>query len=438
MQNTLAIIVKSSAHQIAHRRQTHTKTHTKAKPMASIKISLYKSKTNADGTHPITLMVSMGRQRGKRNTGFSCMPEQWKNGRLISKAKNSDEINQRLTEKLLKTQKALADLKATGRPFTIADLFERIDGKGENEHTTIVELFNIIATEKEQLNKAGTARVYRDTMRSFQKFAKNDRIKFSELDAVMLRKYHRFLRIDCKGTTIKLRFKILRALYNEGINRAVGGATRERLPFGVGRFQTKEINVQQPEKRAITRQQIQQIIDLDLIEHPKLARARHYAVFSYFARGMNFACMARLKWSDFSGDQSHFFYRRKKTGKPLTVTVFEPMREALEFFRGLDVETPFVFPILKKTYNDSVKEMSRITEQRKGFNKELKKIGTIINVQKLSTYVIRHSYASNARDAGGSLSAISAALSHNSLKQTETYLRELDTSAIDEATTKLL
>lgn len=75
----------------------------------------------------------------------------------------------------------------------------------------------------------------------------------------------------------------------------------------------------------------------------------------------------------------------------------------------------------------------------KQVNRWLKKIGTMADIQiPFTMYVARHTWASLAKQKNIPLNVISDGLGHDSEKTTLIYLSTLDTSAVDDANSKIL
>jgi site-specific recombinase XerD len=73
------------------------------------------------------------------------------------------------------------------------------------------------------------------------------------------------------------------------------------------------------------------------------------------------------------------------------------------------------------------------------YNKELKEIAKICGIDKqLSSYVARHSYANCLKQKGVATDVISESMGHQNLAVTQAYLKELDSSVLDEASELLL
>jgi hypothetical protein len=101
---------------------------------------------------------------------------------------------------------------------------------------------------------------------------------------------------------------VLRALLNKAIQAK--RMKKDHYPldnFSLGKFITLT------QKRAMSKEDLKQIIDLPLAPGSKLQVARDYFLFSYYGRGMNFRDMAVLKWKQIVKDR--VVYKRLKTGK---------------------------------------------------------------------------------------------------------------------------
>jgi site-specific recombinase XerD len=78
--------------------------------------------------------------------------------------------------------------------------------------------------------------------------------------------------------------------------------------------------------------------------------------------------------------------------------------------------------------------MKDMQNERKNFNKYLKKIGKICGIEaNLTSYVARHSWATIAKDLNVPISVISEGLGHEDIKTTQIYLDSFDADVIDKA-----
>ena len=71
-------------------------------------------------------------------------------------------------------------------------------------------------------------------------------------------------------------------------------------------------------------------------------------------------------------------------------------------------------------------ELNRVKWYIRNVNKQLKKIGEVLNIEGLSTYVARHSFATILKNSGAPVAFIGETLGHTSTKTTENYLKSFE------------
>jgi site-specific recombinase XerD len=82
---------------------------------------------------------------------------------------------------------------------------------------------------------------------------------------------------------------------------------------------------------------------------------------------------------------------------------------------------------------------NRKAKKLKRFNSDLKKIAEIVGINKpLTSYVARHSFATNLKQLGVSTDIISQSMGHQNISITSAYLRDFENDVIDDANEKLL
>lgn len=82
---------------------------------------------------------------------------------------------------------------------------------------------------------------------------------------------------------------------------------------------------------------------------------------------------------------------------------------------------------------------NRKSKKLKRFNNDLKKIAEIVGIDKpLTSYVARHSFATNLKELGVSTDVISQSMGHQNVSITTAYLKDFDNEVIDDANERLL
>ena len=149
----------------------------------------------------------------------------------------------------------------------------------------------------------------------------------------------------------------------------------------------------------------------------------------FLGRGMNLIDIAKLKAKDiYSG---YIFYGRSKTDDPLSVKITPELQEILSYYLDGKQQEDFVFPI----GNDGSPEMfKKYRSDRRLVNKHLKIIAKYAGIEgKLTTYYLRHSWATISKFLGFPISLISDALRHKSVATTEGYLKSFVDKDLDDA-----
>lgn len=97
----------------------------------------------------------------------------------------------------------------------------------------------------------------------------------------------------------------------------------------------------------------------------------------------------------------------------------------------------YIFPIIKR--EDPGIQEREINWERQRYNRGLKKIQQLCGIeQKLTTYVSRHSFATQAMLHNIPLEGISAMLGHSKLNTTQIYLKSLPTTILDAYNERLI
>lgn len=407
----------------------------------SVKIILYKQKTYAGGDHPIMLDLVKDRQHKRIGLGYRCPPEDWDDRLRLFKKRvaNYHQKNLVLTQQLEKAMKIVDGFHLENRDFTLLEFETAFRDNGTvaapaRPKPLVFPFWEDKIRKLQDSKKVGNAKVYRETMTSFLNFTRSKDLKFTDITLDLLENYEVWLRKNGGSDGgISVRIRTLRAVYNAAIKKDLANANDYPFTkYGVNKLKSEGI------KKALTRQEIQIIEELDLGgTNQKYTLTRHLFVFSYFTRGMNFADMMKLTWSDI--EDNKITYVRAKTKKAFVLKITPPVQEILDFYKAMPSNTNYVFPILLHEDLTPQQEADRKKKVLKRFNKQLKEIATLTGIQKnLSSYVARHSFATNLKHAGVSVTVISESLGHRSQEITETYLKGFENSVIDDAVDLLL
>jgi len=385
--------------------------------------------------YPISLRVTKDRKSKFFSTIFKAFENEWeeKSGRFNKNNSNYIQNNRVIGKFEDRALKVLAELELEKEQYTLDDFEQRFRVDSNPISMNVFSFWEEIISEMVTAGRTGNARANNDTRKSLNQFnSSSNKLTFNEITPEFLYKYDVFLR--SRGGTdggIGVRMRAIRALFNMAIERKLANA--DDYPFTtykISKLKGKGF------KRALSMDDVRKIIDKDLTDYPNLINARNYFVFSFYTRGMNFTDMMKLRWSNISDDQIH--YTRSKTKGNFIIKILPPVQKILDSYKD-DKTTKYVFPILLKDKLSPDQLENRKNKTLKKYNKKLKEIAGICGITKpLSSYVARHSFANCLKQKGVATDVISESMGHQNLAVTQAYLKELESSVLDQACEMLL
>tara|TARA_R110001592_G_scaffold169698_5_gene406335 strand:+ start:1420 stop:2517 length:1098 start_codon:yes stop_codon:yes gene_type:complete len=291
------------------------------------------------------------------------------------------------------------------------------------------EYSNSIIEQLKKVERYGNANSYYAVTKILKKFNKGNDLKFNEVNYEFLKKFEQFHYSRGNSTNgLAVYMKTIRAIYNKAIKAGI--IPKEAYPFTNYRIKTTPT-----EKRALDINSIKSIMLLQLKETNNLFHYRNYFLTSYMLYGVSFIDMAFLKLENIIDNRIKFF--RRKTSKPYDIKITPQLKEILAFYTKNKNKSDFIFPIIKRdTYELQYKD---VLWARKVYNQGLKQIAEKCHIeQRLTSYVSRHSFATQAMLQDVPLQAISAMLGHNRLSTTQIYLKSLPSEVLDDYNKKLV
>lgn len=274
-----------------------------------------------------------------------------------------------------------------------------------------------------KLGKKKTASNYTCALRHFKQFREEEDIAVEDLSVGLMKDFQAHLiNVGLGMNTISLYNRQLRAIYNYALDEEI--VLIDRRPFRksfTGQEKTR--------KRAVSHEKIRKLTHFSLVGKNKLEFARDLFLFSIYMQGMPFVDIAYLKKEQVKND--FISYKRKKTNRHLTVKLHEKAKAIIHKYKVNDPDCPYLFPIL---YNPQRKVSVEYSSALRTHNNRLRQISELMGFDELLTsYVARHTWASQARQCGVHDTVISEAMGHNNLETTTIYLTSLDTGLIASA-----
>jgi len=396
---------------------------------ATVNAVLFKSKTLANGEHPLMIRICKDNKKKYKSLGISLNAIYWdfEKNKPRKNCPNKDEILNLISEKTKEYSKQIIDFKAEDKDFTVTNLVEKVNTS--NIKRTVLELLDSEIARLKSEGRLKYASTFKELRTSLVDFNTHLDIYFSEIDVNWLKQYEAWLRAKGLGdNSIGVRFRTFRVLYNRAISENIVKA--EYYPFRI--YKVSKLH-KETIKRSITKSDVEKIINYKTDrQYTQLAIDLFY--FSYLSGGINFVDMAYLTKDNIV--DKRLVYTRKKTKKLIKLPIQD---KALEIIEKYISNNPYLFPILSDFHRTDIQKANRVNKVLRIINKSLKTIGEELNLPiDITTYVARHTYATVLKRSGVNTSIISESLGHSSEKITQIYLDSFENSQIDEAMKNLL
>ncbi|CAL2095675.1 Tyr recombinase domain-containing protein [Tenacibaculum sp. 190524A02b] len=429
--------------------------------MATVKIVLDKKKNNqrTDGSFPIKIKVEHDGKHLPINLKKYALVEQWTGDKLNSKFPNSKRTNNELLKKLVTAKSLLEDYENEIKTWSCKQLRDFIalrilDEKSEKRDKRIkekggtllmtpkgiktIKLFeygNTLVEHYEKLKLYGRAKSYKQALSAFRKYSSpKEDITFAEITGKVLEQWKvNMMNKPMKDTSYNAYLRGLRAVINHGIK------DHKLTKDGNYGFQYFTVGTPQPtQKRAIHIEQIKSLFEYSLEKETSLWHSQQQAIFMFNTNGINFRDLAYLRMNQIIGDFDRIKYKRAKNHKDFDIVIAGKSKEILQYYsQGKKLNSnELVFPILpQQILGLGKKEITLYESRRDIFNNNLKKIASLAKIDtNLTSYVLRHSFATALKHSGANISYISEALGHESSKTTQVYLDSFEKEDNDNIT----
>ena len=416
------------------------------------------------GKYVIYIRITLDRKHKYVKTSVTVSNKNWfnKNARNENWVRQSDpeyaKKNVTLAKELAEAKAAYSDIleeQEVVTPYLI---------KAKVEESPVAASFLEFAKEHcEDLHSNGQIRYwkqFRDLTHKLELFRKTRRmpdILFVDLTVPFLDKFEKFLqRLPNqreKGTgkvlsknTVLNNMKRFRTLTRKAVK--LGYLSADKDPF-----LNYEFHWLPTTKDKLEVDEIDRIIKLDLDEGSMQWHTRNCFLFSFYCAGIRVGDLLQLRWCNVEGGR--LVYQMGKNHKIRDLILIPQAKVILDCYHREDKQRDeYIFPLLDDT-KDYAKALTQdakdtmsvelktalfndISAKTALLNKYLKEIASEADIEKhLSFHVSRHSFAKLAKDKGTNSGVVQGLLAHSSLKTTEGYMGQFDTSVEDAAMEKI-
>jgi integrase/recombinase XerD len=266
---------------------------------------------------------------------------------------------------------------------------------------------------------------YKTAVNSLLKFCGTDDLFMTDITATLMVRFQKWLLENGKSlNTVSCYMRSLRALYNK--------ANKHKRRSLESPFDEVFTQNQPTIKRAASERDIAKLAKLELEEGSQHCLARDVFIFCFCAMGMPFVDLAYLKKSQIKNNV--ITYYRHKTNQKINIKVEPGMAAIMK--RYDDPDSEYVFPVLANEGGDSFRHYSAAINR---YNHTLKRLTEMAGLKTpLSSYVVRHTWASIAYKNGVEISVISKGLGHTSPTTTMIYVKGLNDDQLFSANKKIV
>ena len=404
---------------------------------ATISVICYKSKTLANGEHPLMLRIAQNGKSTYKSLKISVAAKHWDFERNVPKPNNpnKDLIQKIILKTKLDYQQKILEKKANSEEFTASSLIN--EQKEEIKAKTVEEFYLSLIEDLKQKGRIGNSYAYLNSYNTLRNFNKGKKLNytFSHIDVSFCKRFEDWMRSKGnKDTTLSYQFRTLRATYNKAIEAKI--VAREKNPFieyKLSHFNTKTI------KRALSKNDILKLINANCNGQSKLRQLTHDLFsFSYLCGGISFVDIANLTRQNIVEDR--LIYQRQKTHGNINLLLSKEASTIIAKYSTYQQEAGYLFPILHcKRHITPMQKSNRVHKICHQVNTELRTFAQELGITaEVTTYVARHSFATILKKSGVNIGIISQALGHQDIKTTQIYLSKFDNEQVDDAMKNLL
>lgn len=397
----------------------------------TVNITLEKRRKTKEGKHNYKLWVTFKvgdqfKQRMYKTPYYATIEEH----RLIM-AEGKDKTKLKpLVDIRLALRRLEADVSRLieEKSITTQEAFELNYLSGINTETLRGQ-FEIKILHLEAANKISSAEKYRIAINSFEEYSHPD-LTFQEITIEWLNGYETWF-INTEGkdakcgslTTVGINMRCLRHIFKTQVR--AGKINEKMYPFGIGGYVIPEGEgkiknyLDEKERKAFLKHRFNDDQD----------KYHDYAVFCYYANGLNFSDIFRLRKREVNYKDEIIERIRQKTKgrtkriKLMRIILHPAMIDIIKRRSDkLDINpNSYLFPVLKDctTEKEVFHKVRSVVKKTNGVLAAIaKKLELPITP---TTYSLRHTFAYSFMQAGGTTEELQEALGHGDIRTTEAY-----------------
>ena len=269
--------------------------------------------------------------------------------------------------------------------------------------------------------RIGNASFYQCSKNSITVYT-TKKLKVTDISISWLNGYYKHLiNKGISYATMGMYLRSLRVILNDAI--LTGTLSLEAYPFGKGKF---IIPTATGRDLSLELSDIKKIADYNCSSRT-MEMCRDLWLFSFLANGINFGDMLTLKFENIK--QGEISFKRAKTIRTSTekvdiyIPILKPLQEIINKWGNVPSAKAYIFPFLNNCKNETDRKREILNVIRLT-NKQIKNVTKALELNDISTYNARHSYATilaKSIDPRVPESYIAESLGHSKKTVTQNY-----------------
>lgn len=386
--------------------------------MVTTKLYLNIQKIKDDGTSPLFYRITSNRKTAYISMGISIEPTYWDDKTLQVVG-----IATKMTQnKIISNKKLMLDNIISGIKDVNKMSAKEIKQLVEEQLYGVESIDNLITPRfvayAENTTASRTKNIYMGTLRKLQAYDKNfDRLTFEDINLDWLKRFDRWMMNNtpsANGRAIHMRN--LRAIFNDAINNDI----TTNYPFRKFKIRTEATR-----KRSYSIDIIRKILTLECKEEWQVKYLDFFKL-TFYLIGINAIDLIHLD----TYKNGRIEYTRAKTHKHYSIKVEPEADELIKKYRG----NKYLLNYMDSNSNYRCFYFN-MTKGLKAIKQDLVADG--VEIEELTTYWARHTWATIASELDIPKDTISAALGHGGNSVTDIYIN-FDQRKVDEANRTVL
>lgn len=366
---------------------------------------------NKEGKHPIKFRFTEGKKSVYEATGMFALENEFSSETFFTgKDKHFRRMNEMLSSELDRAEQLHFDLLKKNShvdPLKFKELFT-------NKKPSFNQYFETFVATKTGRTKA----IYQATLNKVNEFAGT--INFEDVNFAFLQSFDRYMlqntedKKALKTNARGIHFRNIRAVYNQAINE-------ELVSLSLYPFRKFKIKKESTLKRSLSLENLRKLFKYEGTELEN--RSRDVAKLIFYLIGINVKDLVYLT----KIENGRIEYNRAKTAAPISIKVEPDAMEIIErYYMGDGYLLRFIHSNSSyRTFNAKI-------------NLHLKKISEKLEIPKVTTYTLRHTWATLAAELEIPKETISAALGHTEGSSVTDVYINFNRKKIDNANWKVI